>query len=150
MGNNWTAMFETRRGGTAPLPDQTAAPVVEAFDDADIPGIDSSTYRPWIVQRGRSNAAMMLALRWFDAKAELWHGAAIAYPSLYAIDTLGDRAIALDFGTRQYVIEGHGLDVLTRHLLQGSVLKIVEYNSTIWPVRDNGPVVSVIRKVGGE
>ncbi|MET3473073.1 hypothetical protein ABIC78_003622 [Novosphingobium sp. 1529] len=41
-------------------------------------------------------------------------------------------------------------DVLARYPLQDSALKIVEYSSAMWPVRDNGPVVSAIRKVDGQ
>ncbi|MGC5254615.1 hypothetical protein, partial [Escherichia coli] len=78
-------------------------------DDAELPGIDPAKYQPWILQRGRSHAAMMLALNWFDAKAGLWHCSAIAYPSLYAIDSIGERMVSLDFGARQYMIEGYGL-----------------------------------------
>ena len=140
-------MFETRRGGIEQPPDQPAPTATETFDDADIPGIDTAEYRPWILQRGQPRGAMMLALRWFDGKMGQWHGAAIAYPSLYAIDTLGDHAIALDFGARHYVVEGKGLDVLARYLLQGSVLKIVEYNPQLWPDRGHGPFVTAIRAV---
>lgn len=147
LGNNWQSMFETRRTGPTPPPDQPAAPATEAFDDADIPRIDAAEYRPWILQRGHSHAALMLALSWFDAKAGLWHGSAIAYPSLYAVDTIGERLLSLDFGARHFVVEGNGLDVLARYLLQGSVLKIIEYAAPIWPTRIDGPVVTAIRRV---
>jgi hypothetical protein len=147
LGNNWQSMFDTRRTSAAPPPDQTNAPAAEVFDDGEIPTIDATEYRPWILQRGSSRTAMMLALRWFDTKAGVWHGSAIAYPSLYAIDHISDGLISLDFGARQFVIEGRGLDVLARYLLQGAVLKIVEYASAIWPTRADGPVVTAIRRV---
>lgn len=55
--------------------------------------------------------------------------------------------LSLDFGERQFVIEGHGLDELARHFQQGTVIKIVEYAPAIWPTRADGPVVTAIRKV---
>lgn len=147
LGNNWASMFEPQARQAASHPPHAAPTVAEAFDDAEMPGIDLTEYRPWILQRGRSHSAMMLALRWFDAKAGLWYGSAVAYPSLYAIDIIGDRVVSLDFGSRQFAIEGSGLDVLERHLQQGSVLKIVEYAAPIWPSRIEGPVVTAIRRV---
>lgn len=142
---NWTSMFEPRAGQEQPP--APAAPPEAEFDDADLPHIDPVEYRPWILQRGQTRTGLMLAMRWFDAKAGLWHGQAVAYHSLYALDTIGDRMVSLDFGERQFVIEGMGLDVLGRYLLMGSVLKIVEYAAPIWPTRGDGPIVTAIRRI---
>lgn len=148
---NWAAMFDPQARDAAPPPTPSApAPAVDAFDDADGPAIDAAEYKPWYLQRGGGRSVMMLALRWFDAKAGLWHGAAVAYPYLYAIDMIGDQMVSLDFGARQFVLEGHGLDVLVGYLLQGSVLKIIEYAAPVWPTRVNGPVVTAIRRPGQE
>jgi hypothetical protein len=143
---NWTEMFEQQRHGGA-LPEQAPAPPA-AYDDAQMPEIDPVEYRPWILQRG--HRGMMLALRWFDTKAGLWHGSAVAYHSLYAVDLIGDRMLSLDFGVRQFVLEGSGLDVLGQYLLAGSVLKIIQYAQPIWPTHADGPVVTAIRKIVAE
>ena len=148
LGNNWQALFEQRRSGGSPPPTASAEPAAtEAFDDVEFPSIDPAEYKPWLLQRGRSRGLMMLALRWFDAKAGLWHGSALAYPSLYAVDSIGSRLVSLDFGLRQFVIEGSGLDELTRQLQQGNVVKIVEFASAIWPAQAEGAIVTGIRRV---
>lgn len=147
LGNSWTSMFESQARQTASRPAQPGPAPAEAFDDTDIADDATPEYRPWILQRGQSRSAMMLALRWFDAKAGMWHGSAVAYPSLYAIDTIGERMMSLDFGARQFVVEGSGLDELGRYLLQGTVLKIIEYAAPVWPTRAAGPVVTAIRRV---
>jgi hypothetical protein len=132
MGN-WTSMFDRQERDGSP-PAQSVAPAIEAPSEADAPALDLTEYRPWQLQRGRSRPALMLALRRFDPKSGLWRGWALAYPSLYAVEHLGDRMVSLDFGgTRQFVVEGHGLDVLADHLQQGIVLNIVEYAASIWP-----------------
>jgi len=145
---NWAAMFDPKAHDTPPP--TPSAPAAEVFDDADGPAIDASEYKPWYLQRGGGRGVMMLALRWFDVKAGLWHGAAMAYPYLYAVDMIGDRMVSLDFGTRQFVLEGHGLDVLAGYLLQGSVLKIIEYAAPVWPTRASGPIVTAIRRPNAE
>lgn len=122
---NWQSMFEPRRNGTTPPPEQPTVTAAAMSDDVDVPRIDPCEYRPWILLRGQLRSTMMLGLRWFDAKAGLWHGTAIPYFSLNAIDTIGERMVSLDFGARQFVIEGSGLDELARRLQQGDVAKIV-------------------------
>lgn len=142
---DWTAMFDDKPSvAGAAVPPPATSP---SHDDADAAENDDGQYRPWTLQRGRSPAALLLGLRWFDAKAGLWHGCAVAYPSLYAIDSIGDRMVSLDFGTRQFVIEGHGLDELARHLQQGTVVAIHEYAATIWPNRTQGPVIIAIKRI---
>lgn len=141
---NWTSLFETQARDAPPAPN--SAPSVEPPDDAELAGVDLSEYKPWQLQRGRTRPALMLGLRRFDAKSGLWHTWSMSYPSLYAIDTIGDRMLSLDFGTRQYVLEGRGLDELARQIQSGTVLAIEEFSPHIWQPTD-GPVISKIEKI---
>ena len=142
---NWTSMFEPQ-AREAPSPPQSPPPV-EPPDEAELAGVDLSAYKPCQLQRGRSRPALMLGLRRFDAKSGLWHSWSMAYPSLYAIDVIGDRMVSLDFGTRQFVLEGRGLDELARHIQSGTVLAIEEYSPHIWPQPTDGVVISKIEKI---
>lgn len=110
---------------------------------------DSSEYQPWVLQRGRSRPAMMLHLRRFEPRSGLWMGWELSYPHLVAAEYTGDKLLSLDFGTRQFMLEGSGLDELARHLQTGGVLLIQEYAATIWPSRNGASCVSAIRKIGG-
>jgi hypothetical protein len=145
MGN-WTSLFEpTRAGQPAPRPSPPPA-----YDDAavdDNMAASSTEYRPWTVQRGRSRPAMMLELRRYDERSGQWQGWAMSYPSLCAVDSLGDRLLSLDFGTRKFVVEGRGLDELARQLQAGSVITITEFAPSLWPGA-SGPSVSAIRRIG--
>lgn len=146
---NWQAMFETRRAGSALPPSNEASepPVAAAYDDADIPALDLQDYKPWILQRGRGSPALMLAIRRYDHRAGLWECWSTAYHALFSVDYLGDKVVGLDFGVRRFMLEGTGLDLLARYLQQGSVLKIVEYAPTIWPTREEGPIITAIRRI---
>lgn len=149
MGN-WRAMFEQPRRDAQPPGSPEPPPA--AFDDAAMDSgggdFDPQEYRPWILQRGRSRPSMMLGLRRFDARAGLWQGWGLPYPSLYAVEYMGDRMLNLDFGSRQFVIEGHGLMELARCIKQGTVAVIQEYAAPIWPHQPQGPVVTAIRRIG--
>lgn len=146
VGNNWTAMFDQQRGSAAPSGAQLPPPSQEATDDdAALP--DLAIYRPWLLQRGRSRPPMMLGLRRFDPRSGQWIGWGMSYPSLFAVDYIGDRVLTLDFGMRQFAIEGHGLDELARRIKQGMVATILEYAASIWPERPDGPTVTAIRRV---
>lgn len=145
---NWASMFEPQERQAA-TPPPAGSQVEPPFED-ERPNLDPNEYKPWQLQRGRSRPALMLGLRRFDPKSGLWHLWSMAYPSLYAVDSIGDRIVSLDFGTRQFVIEGMGLDVLADHLQQGIVLNIVEYAAQIWTARAEGPVVIAIQKPGGQ
>ncbi len=90
----------------------------------------------------------MLHLRRFETKSGLWMGWQLAYPHLIAAEYIGDRMLSLDFGMRQFMIEGVGLDQLARHLQDGTVLAIQEYAASTWPERPSGPMVSAIHRVG--
>lgn len=153
MGN-WRAMFEQPRrdgeppGPPGPLPADTTTYDDTALDDA-AEG-DAREYRPWILQRGRSRPAMMLGLRRFDPRAGFWQGWGMPYPSLYAVEYMGDRMLSLDFGSRQFVIEGDGLMPLARYIKQGAVAVIQEYAAPVWPERPEGPIVTAIRRVGAD
>lgn len=94
--------------------------------------LDAPEYKPWVLQRGRGRPAMMLHLRRYEPKSGLWCGWQIAYPHLVAVEYTGDKMLSLDFGTRQFLIEGTGLDELARHLQQGTVLVIQEYSDRVW------------------
>jgi hypothetical protein len=91
---------------------------------------------------------MLLDLRRYEPKSGLWIGWQLSYPHLQAVEYIGERMLSMDFGTRQFVIEGSGLSELVRHLQQGSVQMILEYSAQVWPQRASGPVISAITKVG--
>lgn len=148
MGN-WRAMFEQPAQGSPPpgASSRTTAPAQaprEDPPDEEAVARDLSNYRPWILQRGPSRPAMMLELRRYEARSGLWQGWGLSYPSLQALEYLSDRIISLDFGTRQIVVEGRGLDVLARHLQEGIVAVITEHSSQLWPAMDK-QFVSAIR-----
>ena len=146
MGN-WAAMFEpARQTGQPPGPTPTQAFDDAALDDGSEPG--PAEYRPWILQRGRSRPAMMLHLRRFELRSGLWQGWALSYPSLNAVEYVGARIVSLDFGTRQFIVEGMGLDELVDRLQLGVVTVIQEYASTVWPDRRDESVVTAIRRAG--
>jgi hypothetical protein len=69
---------------------------------------------------------------------------------LSAVEYIGDKMLSLDFGTRQFVIEGSGLDELVRHLQLGTVMKIQEYNAEIWPARSTGAIIKAIIKIAAK
>jgi len=136
-------MFEQSRGAPP-------TPLANATDDAPGEGaeaVDPREYRPWILQRGRSRPAMMLELRRYEPRSGLWQGWIMSYPSLHAVEYMGDRMLSLDFGARQFIVEGRGLAELIPHLQQGSAVAIHEYSSAVWP-EPTGPVIMSIRKPG--
>ena len=89
----------------------------------------------------------MLHLRRYEQRSGLWTGWVLPYPSLYAIEYLGDRMVSLDFGSRQFVIEGLKLEELVRHFQRANVLSVQEYAPDVWPTRPSGPIVASIRRV---
>lgn len=150
MGN-WRAMFDHDRGGkpaSAPPPTiQREMPREQPPDEEGL-ALDLSVYKPWILQRGRARPAMMLHLRRYEPKSGLWMGWQLAYHTLIAAEYVGERMLSLDFGTRQFVIEGDGLDELARHLQEGTVLAVQEYAARIWQGQLDGSRVSSIRRLG--
>ena len=157
MGN-WREMFEPNRrlgggGGAAPPPqgqppNGASGPHREP-DEADAgPTIDPAQYRPWQLQRGRSRPAMMLDLRRFEERSGLWVGWQVSYPHLIAVEYIGDKMLSLDFGVRQFMIEGEGLSELARHLQAGTVLALHEYAASVWPNGHDGPWIRSIRRLG--
>jgi hypothetical protein len=146
-GNDWARMFEQRRGdgagGAPPMP-----PLEEPPDDAL--ELDPTTYRPWLLQRVKTRPAMMLHLRRFEARSGLWTGWALPYPNLYAIEYTGDRMLSLDFGVRQFMVQGEGLDQLLGPLQLGKVLALHEYSAQVWPSRPGGPLISSIHRVAAQ
>jgi hypothetical protein len=143
MSGNWREAFENGRNGRpAPPP---PPPPIEAEDEGVAP--DLAVYRPWIIQRGRTRPALLLNLRKFDPKSGLLVGWQASYPYLVAADYVGEKMLSLDFGRRQFVIQGSDLTELVRHLQQGTVLAIQEYSAKVWPERPPGPVVTTIDKV---
>ncbi len=107
---------------------------------------DGSEYRPWILQRG-VRPALMLHLRRHDPKSGLWIGWELSYPHLVAVEYTGDRLLSLDFGARQFMLEGTGLDELARQLQTGNVLMVQEYDPSVWPAPPGGARVSAIRRL---
>lgn len=144
MSGNWRDRFEQGRGGQPPVP---PPPVIDDDGD-DLIQPDQIPYRPWIVQRGRSRPALLLNLRKFDPKSGMLIGWQASYPYLLSADYVGERMLSLDFGRRQFVIQGTDLSELLRHLQQGTVLAIQEYSSQVWPELPPGPFVTAINKVG--
>lgn len=110
--------------------------------------LDTTDYKPWVLQRGRSRPAMMLHLRRFEPKSGLWVGWQLAYPHLVAVEYTGDRMLSLDFGTRQFMIEGSGLGELARHLQTGSVLMVQEFSVTVWSGNPSQAAISSIARLG--
>ena len=149
MGN-WRSMFEQSRGAT---PGREASPTPPPDDtplDDTAASHDLTSYKPWLLQRGRSRPSLMLGLRRFEARSGLWQGWGLSYPSLQAVEYIGDRMLSLDFGTRQFMLEGHGLDELERRLAEGTVVTIVEYAAQVWATKPDGPIVTAIGKITGE
>ena len=145
MGN-WTSMFEPKARDEPPVAPSSAG---VRTDDGAVVGADeaSGQYRPWVLQRGRSHPAMMLQFRRYDPRSGLWIGWQAAYPQLNAVDFIGDRMFTLDFGIRQFVLEGRGLDELARHIQSGTVLAIEEFSAQVWPQPESGPVITKIEKI---
>ena len=129
-------------GGPAPL---SPAEIIE--EAALALALDTSEYRPWLLQRARTQPVLMLHLRRHDPKSGLWMGWELSYPHLVAVEYTGDKLLSLDFGSRQFMLEGAGLDELARHLQTGNVLMIQEYAARVWPGQLGGPRVSTIHKL---
>ena len=147
MSGDWRDLFEEGRGRRPPTAAAQPPPLVE---DGEAGAPDLAQYQPWIVQRGRTRPALLLNLRRYDPKSGLLIGWQASYPHLVGADYIGERMLSLDFGMRQFVIEGVGLGELVRHLQQGTVLAIQEYSAQIWPEHPAGPVVTRISKVEAE
>lgn len=109
--------------------------------------LDAPEYKPWVLQRGRGRPAMMLHLRRYEPKSGLWCGWQIAYPHLVAMEYTGDRMLSLDFGARQFVIEGSGLHELARHLQLGSVLMVQEFAKGVWSGIAGTSLIEAIRQI---
>lgn len=131
MTNSWQETFGRRR------PEEMQAarggsvePLAEGEPDI-APPPDPREYKPWILQRG-GRPAMFLDLRRFEPKTGDLIGTQMSYPHLIAIDYIGDRMVSLDFGARQFVVEGTGLSELPGRLQQGMVLAIQEFSSILW------------------
>jgi hypothetical protein len=90
---------------------------------------------------------MMLELRRYEPRSGLWTGWALAYPHLIALEYTGDRLLSLDFGQRQFVVEGSGLDELARHIQQGAVLAVQEYAASLWATRSGQGLVTALRRI---
>lgn len=173
--SNWRNMFEQGRGGgrpQSPRSKQGGASPLGGYDDGYQPpphgigdpahlsreditdeaamalALDPSDYKPWILQRGRSRPAMMLHLRRFEPRSGKWMGWQMSYPHLIAVEYIGDTMLSLDFGTRQFVIEGTDLTELARHLQQGSVLAVQEYSVARWLFDSDRPHVTAIKRLG--
>ena len=145
-GDSWSEMFKGR--GEQP-PGPSAAMPRDDSDDTDL-SRDPTAYRPWTLRRGRSSPLLMLELRRYEPRSGLWSGWQMSYPTLNAVEYTGDRFLTLDFGNRQFVIEGTGLDELARHLQQGTVATIQEFAPAIWRQPAVGPSISNIRKIASQ
>lgn len=141
---SWTDMFDPRGGRPPGCLPPASLPDTEP-DDVAL-AIDPNEYQPWVLQRGRSRPAMMLHLRRYEPKSGLWMGWAMSYPSLIAVEYVGDRMVSLDFGTRQFMIQGEGLDQMIDVLQEAHILSIHENSSIIWPVL-SAPYISSIKRL---
>ena len=140
--------MRAQANGTMPQPPLTPEDII---DEATMAlGRDMVEYTPWVLQRGGSRPAMMLHLRRFEPKSGFWCGWEIAYPHLIAVEYTGDKMLSLDFGTRQFMLQGLGLDELVARLQQNSVLMIQEYCDKVWPQRPAGGFIISIAKLGNE
>lgn len=148
VSTNWQSMFDTRRAG--PATEQPAAPpqIEDDLAEPDAAHFDLTEYKPWVLQRARTRPALMLELRRYEARSGLWQGWAMPYHNLYAVEYVGDRMLTLDFGARQFMVEGRDLDYLGRYLRQGTVLTINEYSSSLWPAFTDKPAVTSICRLG--
>ena len=148
-GSHWRDMLNQTPRGAQQLGGDPPAPAraPRELDKGDDLTLDMAEYQPWVLQRGRARPAALLDLRWYDARASLWLGCAIAYPQLVAAEYIGERMVSLDFGKRQFVLEGEGLSELVHRIQDGSVIAIQEYAPSIWPKRSGGPIVSSIKRV---
>lgn len=159
--SNWRSMFER---GRPERPPYSGVPPANVYDDGHAPSAplspedmtdeaalalahDAAEYRPWVLQRGRGQPPLMLDLRRYDARSGQWIGWQVSYPHLVAVEYTGDKMLSLDFGTRQFVIEGRGLLELPRLIQQGSVLALVEYSQARWPDYADGPRISAIKRI---
>jgi hypothetical protein len=149
VGKNWTDMFrDPQRDGQSP--GQSASrPAMEELPDEDCPTLDVTEYKPWILQRTRTRPALMLELRRYEPRSGQWLGWAMSYPSLYAVEYIGEKMLSLDFGTRQFVVEGHRLHELAHHIQQGRVLTIQEYAAAVWQHQVTQDDVAIIRRIEG-
>jgi hypothetical protein len=116
--------------------------------ESDGLSIDLSAYRPWVLQRVKSRPAMLLHLRRFEPRSGMWTGWALSYPSLIAVEYIGERMVSLDFGARQFMIEGEGLDQMIGALQEATVTALQEYNAAVWPAKSAGPLIASIRRLG--
>jgi hypothetical protein len=137
-----------RANGDMPHPSLTPEDIAD--EAAMALGGDTAEYVPWVLQRGRARPMMMLHLRRFEVKSGLWCGWEIAYPHLIAVEYTGDKMLSLDFGTRQFILQGLGLDELVARLQQNTVLMVQEYCDKVWPTRGAGGVITSIVKVAHE
>lgn len=142
----WSERFEQGRPAIASAPPISPAAIGSDEREEEPLALDLSVYRPWAIQRGRTRPAMLIDLRRYDAKSGMWMGWQLACHHLIAVEYVGDRMLSLDFGTRQFMIEGRGLDELARHLQQGTVLAIQEYAEKVWPAKPaEGAVTRIVK-----
>jgi len=102
------------------------------------------------LRRGRGRIGFLLDLRRFEPRSGLFQGWQMSYPHLVAIEYTGDQLVSLDFGTRNFIIQGTGLQELIVHLQQGNVQTILEYSQAVWPRPPAGPWVRTIRSIDGK
>jgi hypothetical protein len=155
-GTHWRDMLTQQGRGTREVGGAAASPLLPPPPEPspnELPiddelHLDIAEYRPWVLQRGRTRPAALLNLRWYDPRAGMWLGCAMAYPQLIAAEYVGERMVSLDFGKRQFVLEGEQLGELIRRIQEGSVIAIQEYAPAVWPQRTAGPVITSLKRVG--
>lgn len=135
--------YDPAQHGVAPLsPSQIADEAALAL------AVDAQDYRPWTLQRGRSHPVLMLHLRRFEPRSGFWVGWQVSYPHLVAVEYTGDQLLSLDFGSRQFVLMGHGLTELVAHLQTGTVLTVTEHCTQVWQMQPEAGWISSIKCLG--
>lgn len=143
--STWQDMFDKRQ--VAATEALSTNPAQLASDEPEwAPPPDPAEYKPWLMQRG-GRPAMFIDLRRFEPRTGSLIGSLMSYPALIAVDYIGDHMLALDFGARQFVLEGAGLDSLAARLQQGMVLAIQEFSPKVWATSVPAQVVRKIATV---
>lgn len=152
MSNDrWQDEFFKRKPGTAASETAPDSPKDAALDEFDeLPGVDPTTYKAFIVQRGRARPSMFLDLRSFDVRSGVLQGTMLSYPQLLAVDYVDDHTLLLDFGMRHVRIEGERLAELLQRLHSASVSVIQAWSPKIWGDKEpeGVPIVRSITHLG--
>ncbi|MCC2099400.1 MAG: hypothetical protein KDJ29_21090 [Hyphomicrobiales bacterium] len=143
--SNWQDFLSRNQQGvaTSTPADGSAEPLYANLEgDEAITAPDPAQYRAFLLQRGSGRPPLFIDLRRFDPRSGALIGTLMSYPQLTAVDYVDGHSAVLNFGLRQFRIEGQGLEELILRLHAGSVAAIQEYTAKLWPKPPlSGPVV---------